>query len=119
MLLVLLAVFSCAPGGGRTHTWTILSRLPLPLGYRGLRGKSTSPREDPIQHGFGQLTREGVLLTGMVTPDEESAIPVPVIPLEFGPMCEFRCFLVDFKVFLKDANDSIPAKGTQSHDAAQ
>ena len=26
---------SCAPSGGRTHTWRILSPLPLPLGYRG------------------------------------------------------------------------------------
>ena len=25
----------CAPSGGRTHTWRILSPLPLPLGYRG------------------------------------------------------------------------------------
>ena len=24
-----------APSGGRTHTWRILSPLPLPLGYRG------------------------------------------------------------------------------------
>ena len=26
-----------APSGGRTHTWRILSPLPLPLGYRGER----------------------------------------------------------------------------------
>ena len=26
-----------APSGGRTHTWRILSPLPLPLGYRGAR----------------------------------------------------------------------------------
>lgn len=25
----------CALGGGRTHTWRILSPLPLPLGYEG------------------------------------------------------------------------------------
>ena len=32
-----------APGGGRTHTCAILSRMPLPLGYRGESsgGKST------------------------------------------------------------------------------
>jgi hypothetical protein len=28
-----------ALGGGRTHTWRILSPLPLPLGYEGI-GKS-------------------------------------------------------------------------------
>ena len=28
-----------APSGGRTHTWRILSPLPLPLGYRGARNK--------------------------------------------------------------------------------
>ena len=77
-----------APGGGRTHTWTILSRLPLPLGYRGLAGKSTRPFKDLIQHGFGQLTSEGVLLTGMVTPEENSAIPVITAPLELRPMAE-------------------------------
>src|SRR5918994_54782 len=27
----------CAPGGGRTHTVSVLSRLPLPLGVRGQR----------------------------------------------------------------------------------
>ena len=32
-----------APGGGRTHTWTILSRLPLPLGYRGLPAWANLP----------------------------------------------------------------------------
>ena len=77
-----------APGGGRTHTWTILSRLPLPLGYRGLAGKSTRPFKDLIQHGFGQLPGEGVLLTGMVTPEENSAIPVVIAPLELSPMAE-------------------------------
>ncbi len=42
--------FSClfsstagAPGGGRTHTWTILSRLPLPLGYRGVPAWANLP----------------------------------------------------------------------------
>ena len=31
-----------APGGGRTHTWRILSPLPLPLGYRGGSANSFS-----------------------------------------------------------------------------
>ncbi len=37
--ILLLELLPSALGGGRTHTWRILSPLPLPLGYEGQGGR--------------------------------------------------------------------------------
>ena len=61
-----------APGGGRTHTWRILSPLPLPLGYRGVtrthlvERKSTCFGEDLLHRPRLEYAREGVLLARMI-----------------------------------------------------
>ena len=62
----------CAPGGGRTHTWRILSPLPLPLGYRGdaqtklTERKSTGFGEDLLHRPRLEYSGKGVLLAWMV-----------------------------------------------------
>ena len=61
-----------APGGGRTHTWRILSPLPLPLGYRGVtrthlvERKSTGFGEDLLHRPRLEYSGKGVLLAWMV-----------------------------------------------------
>ena len=66
---------NCALGGGRTHTWRILSPLPLPLGYEGhVRMGSLlsnfcsfcSLLKDLIEHWFGEFSRKCVLLAWMI-----------------------------------------------------
>ena len=70
-----IRIFVCALGGGRTHTWRILSPLPLPLGYEGhVRMGSLlsnfcsfcSLLKDLIEHWFGEFSSEGVLLAWMI-----------------------------------------------------
>src|SRR5579875_1435179 len=66
-----------APGGTRTHTAAILSRLPLPIGLQGpgrtLLGqprRAGGPDEDLLQHRGGQPAGEGVLLADVVTAEQ-------------------------------------------------
>ena len=72
---VIIYARSCALGGGRTHTWRILSPLPLPLGYEGhVRIGSLlsntcsfcSLIKDLIQHWFGEFAGKCVLLARMI-----------------------------------------------------
>ena len=87
-----------APGGGRTHTWTILSRLPLPLGYRGhfRVGKSTCLFYHRIQLGARELSRESILLARVITTDDQSSIPVAAKKVETGPMAKLWAFSRQF-----------------------
>ena len=67
-----------ALGGGRTHTWRILSPLPLPLGYEGhVRIGSLlsntcsfcSLLKDLIQHRLGEFSSKCILLAWMIRAD--------------------------------------------------
>ena len=110
---LLYLVIQRAPGGGRTHTWTILSRLPLPLGYRGLTGESTCPFHHLVQHRLSQLASEGVLLAGMVTPNQKATIPVFSNPLQLDAVPKPGNSLQVFAHSQQLTRNCLPSKASQ------
>ncbi len=47
--IVVVVLVDGAPGGTRTHTVTVLSRLPLPIGLRGRMSVFSQRVRDPVE----------------------------------------------------------------------
>ena len=97
---VIIYARSCALGGGRTHTWRILSPLPLPLGYEGhvrmgsLLSNSCSfcsLFNHLIEHCFGEFSSKCILLAWMIGADDCDLF-ISIFKCDFGTVCKLSCF---------------------------
>ena len=99
---VIIYARSCALGGGRTHTWRILSPLPLPLGYEGhvrmgsLLSNSCSfcsLFNHLIKHCFGEFSSKCILLARMIRTNDRNLF-ISIFECDFRTMSKFS--RVDF-----------------------
>ncbi len=97
---VIIYARSCALGGGRTHTWRILSPLPLPLGYEGhvrmgsLLSNSCSfcsLFNHLIEHCLGEFSSKCILLARMIRANDRDLF-ISIFECDFCSVSKFCYF---------------------------
>ena len=97
---LLIRITYGALGGGRTHTWRILSPLPLPLGYEGhvrmgsLLSNSCSfcsLFNHLIEHCFGEFSCKCILLAWMIRANDRDLF-ISIFECDFCSVNKFCRF---------------------------